>query len=92
MKVSIVHKERCNKALLKATRLKGSENALAKEIGVNRQNINYWKLSNTLPPYEEAAKICMATRGRVSIYDLRPDLEAFTREFVEYILKLAGNI
>lgn len=90
--INIGFKERSNKALQKAAKLKGSGNILASEMGVTRQSLYYTKMSNGLIPYEKAIKICMVTKGMVSLYELRPDLEKLTREFVEFVLKRSGNV
>jgi len=61
-------------AIVRAIKIIGSERALAKLIGVNRQSFRYWKL-NTLLPCDMAIKICVVTGGRVGLTELRPDLE-----------------
>jgi DNA-binding transcriptional regulator YdaS (Cro superfamily) len=63
------------RALIKATRLFGSEHALAKKLGVSRQSVNHWKMSNKPIPYDKALKIYIATEGRVELDELRPDLK-----------------
>jgi hypothetical protein len=90
MKVPREYKEISTRAIIKADRLIGSENALAKIIDVNRQNINYWKSSHGLPPYDKAVKICVATKGKVTLYELRPDLKSLTDDWIKLILEQSG--
>lgn len=77
-----------NKALAQAERLYGSASALAKRIGVSKQCFRYWRSGKTLLPYEQAVKIFIITRGKVSLYDLRPDLSWLTEEYAKYSSKL----
>lgn len=73
-------------AINKAAKIVGSEKALAAKIGVNRQNLNYWKF-NTLLPYDKAAAIYVITDGMVGIDELRPDQQRLTKKLEKMILK-----
>lgn len=77
-----------NKALTKAEELCGSASALAKKIGVSKQCFNHWRSGKTLLPYDKAVSVFIITGGRVSLYDLRPDLSLLTRECARYSNKL----
>ena len=78
--------KRSNKALTKAAQLYGSASALAKEIGVSKQHVSYWRSGKTLLPYDNAVKIFIATNCRVSLHDLRPDLSLLTRELEDILI------
>ena len=75
--------ERSKRALMKAVRLCGSTQDLAKKIGITKQHLNYWKSGSSLIPYDIAARIFIITKGQASIYELRPDLTDVTKEFIE---------
>ncbi|MEI8055471.1 MAG: YdaS family helix-turn-helix protein [bacterium] len=76
--------KRSNRALTKAEQLYGSASELARKIGISKQRFNYWKSGKTLLPYDKAVKIFIVTDGRVSLYDLRPDLSLLTKGFARY--------
>lgn len=66
-------------AIDKASRLLGSARILARQLGVSRHNIRYWRF-NTLLPYDKAVAIHVITKGRVSLDELRPDLKLLNRK------------
>ena len=80
--------KRSNRALAKAEQLYGSAIALAKKIGVSKQRLNYWRSGKTLLPYDKAVAIFITTQGKISLYDLRPDLSMLTREYAKHSNKL----
>lgn len=71
-------------AIARAAEMFGSEAALAAAIGVKRQTLNYWK--GSLLNYEKAMDIYVATKGKVDIDDLRPDLRGLTKKFKQTFL------
>jgi len=71
-----------NKALAKAERLYGCASSLAKKIGVSKQCYRYWRTKKTLLPLEKAMRIFIVTKGKISLYDLRPDLKFLIGEFI----------
>lgn len=73
-------------AIIKAQELLGSERALAKVIGVSRQNIGYWKY-HTFPPCDKAIEIYVATGGAVSLSELRPDLIGLMKKYKALLFK-----
>jgi len=87
--------ERSKRALMKAIRLCGSTQSLAKKIGITKQRLNYWKSGTNLMHYDIAVKIFIATKGLVSLYDLRPDLTNMTKELIDignlYLLNKKNN-
>lgn len=87
MKILREYKVISTRAIIKAERLVGSETELARIVGVNRQNINYWKSPHTcgLLPYDVAIRITMATRGEVTLYELRPDLKYLTDDWITFL-------
>ena len=72
--------------LKKAAGIVGSESALAKQIGVRKQKLNYWKLY-TLLPCDIAMEISAATYGHVSLIELRPDLKGAIKKYEKSIIK-----
>lgn len=67
-------------AIRKAEKLMKSEVNLANKINTKKQNVNNWKL-NTLIPLEKAMAVHIATMGKVTLKELRPDL---TQDIEEY--------
>lgn len=67
-------------AIIRAIKIVGSERALAKLIGVDRQKLRYWRL-NAVLPCDMAIKICVATNGQVTLAELRPDLKGVMFEY-----------
>jgi DNA-binding transcriptional regulator YdaS (Cro superfamily) len=92
MKILAEFVERGKRGLIKATRLYGSTQNLAKKIGISKQYLNYWKTKNSLIPYEIAVKIFVVTEGQVSINELRPDLRNMTKKLAETFLKQACSL
>lgn len=84
--------ERSKRGLMKAIRLYDSTQSLAKKIGITKQRLNYWKSSTALMPYDIAIKIFIVTDGRVSLYELRPDLAGMTKKLIDAILKQYGSL
>lgn len=91
MRVVDQYKEISTRAIIRAGRIIGSGNALAKKIGVTRQSINYWKSPLGFPPYDKAAAIYVVTNGQVSLDELRPDLKSLNDNLVKMILKKFGS-
>jgi len=60
-------------AISKACRLLGGQAALAKAIGISPQAVHKW-LTNGKPPAERVLQIEKAVKGKVSRYELRPDV------------------
>jgi len=67
------------KAIDKASKLLGSEIILARQLGVSRHNVHYWKF-NTLLPYDKAVAIHIITNGKISLDELRPDLKLLNKK------------
>ena len=65
--------------LSKAAKILGSERILAEKIDVSRQSIQYWK-ADGLVPYNKALETSIATDGKVSLDELRPDLKSLNRK------------
>ena len=86
MKEHIEYIKTSTRAIFKAEKIFGSERALATALGVNRQNITYWKF-NALLPYDKAMAIYVATDGRVDINELRSDCKDLTKRAELLILK-----
>jgi DNA-binding transcriptional regulator YdaS (Cro superfamily) len=63
-----------NQALEKAVALVGGQTALAKLIGVKQQNVWQWLYDTGKPMSEYCIAIERATYGRVTRYELRPDV------------------
>ena len=60
--------------------------ALARRFKINRQSIYYWR-HRALLPCDIALKICAATKGKVQLCKLRPDLGLELKELEQIILK-----
>jgi DNA-binding transcriptional regulator YdaS (Cro superfamily) len=60
------------KALLRVIDMHGSENSLAKKLGVAQQTINNW-LDRGIPPHRVLG-IEKASNGAVTRHELRPDI------------------
>lgn len=73
-------------AISDAIKTFGSERALARRFKINRQSIYYWK-HRALLPCDIALKICTATKGKVRLSKLRPDLGSELKEFEQITLK-----
>lgn len=65
-------KSACSKALNKATRLCKGPSALARACGVTPQAVNKW-LDGQVPAARCIA-VELATQGKVTRYELRPDV------------------
>lgn len=86
----VAAREISSRAIIRAERMLGSGTKLARAADSTRQNVNNWKI-RSLIPYEKAALIFVATRGKVTLYDLRPDLKKvsddlgafFIRQYIE---------
>lgn len=61
-------------ALQKAVELAGGQSSLAKAIGVKQQHVWNWLNRDGKPAAEHVLGIEKATEGRVTRYDLRPDV------------------
>ncbi|EKD45292.1 MAG: hypothetical protein ACD_69C00353G0003 [uncultured bacterium] len=68
-------------AINRASKIVGSEKALAEIVGVSRQRLNYWKL-NGLLPCNIAMDIYVATGGQVGMHELCPDLKLTVQKFI----------
>ncbi len=73
-------------AISEAIKTFGSERALARRFKINRQSIYYWR-HRALLPCDIALKICAATKGKVQLCKLRPDLGLELKELEQIILK-----
>lgn len=62
------------KALQKAIKHVGSQQALAERIKTNQQNISWWLNESKKVPAEQAIAIEAATKGFVTRQQLRPDI------------------
>lgn len=60
-------------AIQKAIDISGSQVALAKSLGCTYQTIQGWRAKGAVPPVR-AVQIEKATDGKVTRYELRPDL------------------
>lgn len=60
--------------LQKAIEILGSQTALAKQCGVKQQHIHYWLHHLGYVPAEHVIRIEKATNGKVTRYELRPDI------------------
>lgn len=63
-----------NTALIKAVKVAGSQQALAKKIGVSQGHLWCWLNRDKRVPAERCAAIEEATNGTVTCEDLRPDV------------------
>lgn len=62
-----------NTALLQAIQFLGSQAALARCLGIRAQAVQQWAATGRVPA-ERCLAIERATEGKVSRYDLRPDV------------------
>ncbi|MGH8523807.1 MAG: transcriptional regulator, partial [Gammaproteobacteria bacterium] len=60
-------------ALRMAIELLGSQAALARCVGIRPQAVQQWAIKGRVPA-ARCLSVEQATRGRVSRYDLRPDV------------------
>lgn len=60
------------RALYKAIRFFGSQELLAKAIGVKQQAISNWLNREHAIPYKQVLKIVAATQGYVTLHELAP--------------------
>ncbi len=60
------------KPIDRATRIVGSQAALARLIGVKPQAVTYWRRNAV--PVERCRSIEAATNGAVTVHELRPDV------------------
>jgi DNA-binding transcriptional regulator YdaS (Cro superfamily) len=63
-----------NQALKKAVTLVGGQTALARLIGTKQQNVWQWLYDTGKPMSEHCIAIERATYGRITRYELRPDV------------------
>lgn len=71
------------KALLKAIDIVGGQAALARFCGVSQPSVNKWLHKSRYVPAERVLDIERATKGKVTRYQLRPDIyppEEYRRE------------
>ena len=61
-----------NRKLKKACKIVGSQNKLAKALGVSRQAVYQWMEGKV--PAERVLAVEELTGGQVTRYDLRPDI------------------
>ena len=61
-------------AVTKAISLFGSQAKLAKQISLSQAAVSKWKLGESLPTGKNARAIEIATGGRVTRGELRPDI------------------
>jgi DNA-binding transcriptional regulator YdaS (Cro superfamily) len=47
---------------------------LARQLGVSRQLVSHWRTGRCRVPAERCRDIERATGGKVTVYDLRPDI------------------
>ena len=73
-------------AIARAGIIVGSKKILAEMISVSRELLHYYEL-NTLLPLDKAIAVYIATGGKVSIYELRPDLKGLIMKFVVLFVK-----
>jgi DNA-binding transcriptional regulator YdaS (Cro superfamily) len=73
-----------NEALDKACDVMGSQEALAKALGIRSPSISEWRKREQVPA-ERCRDVEKVTRGQVTRHDLRPDLysEASDAEALE---------
>ncbi|MGH8651516.1 MAG: transcriptional regulator, partial [Gammaproteobacteria bacterium] len=62
-----------NAALQQAIDLLGSQAALARRIGIRPQAVQQWTAAGRVPP-DRCLAVEHATEGKVSRYELRPDV------------------
>jgi DNA-binding transcriptional regulator YdaS (Cro superfamily) len=62
-----------NQGFFKAVKYFGSQQALAKAIGVSPQAVNHWANREHRLPYVQALKIFILTEGSVSLNELVPE-------------------
>jgi DNA-binding transcriptional regulator YdaS (Cro superfamily) len=74
-------------ALYKAIRYFGSQEALARAIGVKQQSISNWLNREHSIPYKQVLKISSATKGQVSYHELAPE-EKSLNKIVDDFIKL----
>lgn len=66
--------EKSISSLLRAIEIVGSQKKLSKIIGIGQQSISKWLIILKRVPAERVLDIEKATHGKVTRYDLRPDL------------------
>ncbi len=74
-------------ALEKAIKYFGSEYLLGKSIGVSQQQVSYWVQMGTHIKYETAWRIVVATKGIISIDELRPDVKKLNKKVRKMMLQ-----
>ena len=63
-----------NILIRQAIKIVGSQRALADELGVSQQHVNYWLHRAREIPAHHVLSIERATKGEVSRYEQRPDI------------------
>jgi DNA-binding transcriptional regulator YdaS (Cro superfamily) len=63
-----------NKLMEQACAVAGGQSALAEALGVTPSAVNQWVKGNRPIPAERCIPIEVATGGKVTRYDLRPDV------------------
>jgi DNA-binding transcriptional regulator YdaS (Cro superfamily) len=72
--------------LIKAIRMIGSQQKLAKELGIRRSVINNWLNRGTTVSLEHALNIEMLTEGNVKAETLVPNAKVHIVNFKKYLL------
>jgi len=80
----------CVSAIDKASKIFGSEMALAAALGVSRQILNYWK-HNMAIPFDKAFRICVLTHGKVKLNELCPGLGREIKQYDLMVLEQHGH-
>jgi DNA-binding transcriptional regulator YdaS (Cro superfamily) len=77
------------RGLLKAIRYFGSQRALAEAIGVKQQVISHWLNRELTIPFKYVLKMCLMTKGQITLAELAPNNEMNT--VVDDLIKLRSH-
>lgn len=69
------HHQSGNSGIKRAVQVLGTQAQLARSINVTKQAVTFWMNGSRTPSAETAIDIERATRGLVTVEDIRPDID-----------------